>query len=111
MECGMKHNIVDEIREEIGRFKAEHHSRERARLRLETSATHRPASPRRLRFAAQKSTCLRASRHLFDNEQTACMEASKLHCSSFSHQSLRSWSCKRRTASIAVAFAALERQR
>ena len=111
MECGVKHNIVDEIREEIGRFKAEHHGRERARLRLETSVSHRPANPRRLRFAAQKSTCLRGSRHLFDNEQTACMEASKLHCSSFSHQSLRSWSCKRRTAPIAVAFAAVERQR
>ena len=59
----------------------------------------------------QKRTCVRGHRHLFDNEQTACMEASKLHRSSFNHELLRSWSCKRRTASIAVAFARLERQR
>jgi hypothetical protein len=38
MECGMKHHIVDEIREEIGRFKAEHNGREPARLRLETKS-------------------------------------------------------------------------
>ena len=38
MECGMKHNIVDEIREEVGRFNDEHHSREPARLRLETKS-------------------------------------------------------------------------
>jgi hypothetical protein len=53
---------------------------------------------------------VRDHRHLFDNEQTACMEASKLHQSSFNHELLRSWSCKRRTVSIAVAFAGLERQ-
>jgi hypothetical protein len=33
---GMRHNFVDEIREEIGRFKTEHNGREPARLRLET---------------------------------------------------------------------------
>jgi hypothetical protein len=38
MGCAMKHNIVDEIREETGRFKAAHHSREAARLRLETKS-------------------------------------------------------------------------
>jgi hypothetical protein len=82
-----------------------YYERERAQSRILAAANI--VAP----FAAQKSTCPRASRHLFDNEQAACMEASKLHCSSFNHQLLRSWSCKRRTASIAVAFAALEWQR
>jgi hypothetical protein len=43
----------------------------------------------------QKRTCLGASRHLFDNEQMACMEASF----KFNHQLPSSSSCKRRGGS------------
>jgi hypothetical protein len=53
-----------------------YHERERVQSRILAAANI--VAP----FAAQESTCLRASRHMFDNEQTACMEASKLHCSS-----------------------------
>jgi hypothetical protein len=50
----------------------------------------------------QKRTCLRASRHLFDNEQMACMEASF----KFNHQLPSSSSCKRRGGSGLSGFSA-----
>ena len=40
-----------------------------------------------LPLSGQKRTCLRASRHLFDNEQTACMDASMLSFSRFNRVS------------------------
>ena len=59
-------------------------------------------------------TGLRASRDLYGNQQTACMEArqaSKASLSSSNHQLLRSSPGQRRTASIVVASRCCSRSR
>jgi hypothetical protein len=56
-----------------------------------------------------KEDCVRDHRHLFDNEQTACMEASKNASAKCQPRVAKEW-VMQKTASIAVTFAGLERQ-